>query len=72
MQMIQFLVVFVHGIIAFIHPTCEFSTGLNLILMFNGCLYWFLFLRFYRKAYNKNKTKEKNPKLDENCNNKED
>ena len=73
MQMIQFLVVFTHCILALFHPTCGFSPGLNLILMFNGCLYWFLFLKFYRKAYNKNKMKKDlSLKLDENCNNKED
>ena len=73
MQMVQFLVVFSHCCIALVHPTCGFSLGLNLILMFNGCLYWFLFLKFYKKAYNKSqKLKEKLPNLDENCNNKED
>ena len=69
MQMVQFLVVILHGLVALLHPTCGFSTGLNLILMFNGCLYWVLFLRFYNKAYKK---KEKLPKLDENGNNKTD
>jgi len=58
MQLIQFVVVFVHGIVALVHPTCGFSVGLNLILMFNGCLYFFLFIRFYRQAYKSKKERE--------------
>jgi len=69
MQMIQFMVVIVHGMVAIVHPTCGFSIGLNVILMFNGCLYWILFMRFYKKAYRK---VEKKPLLDENCNTKLD
>ena len=69
MQMIQFMVVILHGMVAIVHPTCGFSIGLNVILMFNGCLYWILFMRFYKKAYRK---VEKKPLLDENCNTKLD
>ena len=58
-----------HGIVALIHPTCGFSVGLNLILMFNGCLYFFLFIRFYRQAYKKSeREKKKVEKVDLNGN----
>ena len=65
MQMVQFLVVFVHCLVPLIHPSCGYSVGVNLVIMFNGCLYWFLFLAFYRDKYTKSN------KLDVNGNKKE-
>ena len=67
MQMIQFLIVFSHCIVPLISPSCGYSVGVNLIIMFNGCLYWFLFLAFYRQTYTTKKTK-----LDVNGNRKDE
>ena len=68
MQMVQFLVVFVHCIVPLISPSCGYSIGVNLVIMFNGCLYWFLFLSFYRRTYTKGPHTP--PKLDVNGNKK--
>ena len=57
MQMVQFVVVFVHCLVPLIHPSCGYSLGVNLVIMFNGCLYWFLFLAFYRENYSRQSTK---------------
>ena len=65
MQMLQFLLVFAHCIVPLISSSCGFSIGVNLIIMFNGCLYWFLFLAFYRQTY-----RSKPSKLDVNGNRK--
>jgi len=68
MQMVQFVIVFFHSFISLIYSSCGFSKFVSLILMFNGLLYWFLFLNFYRKSYQSKKVK----KLDMNANKKED
>lgn len=51
LQMAQFLLVFCHSLIPFVHPTCGFPIGMSSILLFNGMLYWILFWNFYKKSY---------------------
>ena len=53
LQMVRFLVVVTHCAVTLL-LSCDYSVLVNLVMMFNGCLYWFLFLAFYRKTYNKN------------------
>jgi len=58
MQMVQFVLVFLHALQPlFFH--CDYPMAASLMFAFTGVQYFFLFLAFYKKAYNTGKKTEK-------------
>lgn len=56
--MVQFVLVFIHALQP-IFFQCDYPMAASLMFAFTGVQYFFLFLAFYKKAYNKNKNEKK-------------
>jgi len=55
MQMVQFVMVFLHALQPLIFH-CDYPAAASLMFAFTGVQYFFLFLAFYRKAYSSKQT----------------
>merc|ERR1712110_354656 len=66
-QLVQFVLVFIHALQP-IFFQCDYPIAASLMFAFTGVQYFFLFLAFYRKAYNKTGVKSEK-KITESNNN---
>ncbi|RWS07424.1 elongation of very long chain fatty acids protein-like isoform X2 [Dinothrombium tinctorium] len=57
MQMIQFILVFIHALHAGINPKCKWPMVLVVLEAIHAIFFFFLFFSFYRRAYLKKPTK---------------
>jgi elongation of very long chain fatty acids protein 7 len=55
LQMVQFVVVFIHATLPLILTDCNYPKEMCLMIMFNGALYLVLFWNFYKKSYQRQK-----------------
>jgi len=67
MQMVQFVLVFIHALQP-IFFQCDYPIAASLMFAFTGVQYFFLFLAFYRKAYNKAGVKTEKKLMESNNN----
>ena len=59
MQMVQFVMIFVHGLAPLLVQKCEFPIVYSYLLMGEALLFLGLFSQFYVKSYNTNKPVKK-------------
>lgn len=53
MQIIQFLIIFVHTLQIQFQPSCKFPKSIAALLTFNAGLFTYMFSAFYVKSYKK-------------------
>ncbi|RWS26339.1 elongation of very long chain fatty acids protein-like isoform X2 [Leptotrombidium deliense] len=53
MQMIQFVLVFIHSMNAAFNPNCHWPTVLTILEALHATMFFFMFYSFYRRSYSK-------------------
>lgn len=69
MQIIQFLIVFVHTIQIQFQPSCNFPKSIGCLLTLNAGLFTYMFSSFYIKSYNRAPKNNQSKVIDHKCTN---
>ncbi|RWS16814.1 elongation of very long chain fatty acids protein-like isoform X1 [Dinothrombium tinctorium] len=64
LQLLQFVLIFMHGVFGLVNKECNFPIGLAVMESFYAAFFFVLFFRFYRRAYLSSKVdKNQNEKI---------
>ncbi|RWS29673.1 elongation of very long chain fatty acids protein-like isoform X2 [Leptotrombidium deliense] len=63
LQLVQFVLIFFHGVHGYLNPSCNFPTILAFMESFYAAFFFVLFWRFYRRVYVSKVDKNQNEKI---------